>query len=226
MKRFIKSLLYILVGIFIFVVLPLLAWNIHYLDTFFNDSIRKIYVVIIAALQVFAIIYNPEVTKEKENKNNLMPQSKIDLFLIQIFSLLIVVSAPYSDSHSIGAFNCGDFVRYVGLVFVLFGFFLMQFAEKKLNRQFSMKVTIQENHQLVKTGPYRIIRHPRYLGILVFFTGISFVFRSYLAMGITFMLLLVLVWRIRAEESLLKKQFKKEWDNYCAETWRMIPYLF
>jgi protein-S-isoprenylcysteine O-methyltransferase Ste14 len=78
----------------------------------------------------------------------------------------------------------------------------------------------------VRTGPYKYIRHPRYLGIIIFFTGISFIFRSYLAMGTVVMLLMVLAWRIFAEESLMKQKFEKEWDNYCATSWRIIPYLF
>ncbi len=228
MKQSIKPALYIIGGTFIFVALPLLGWGINDVGKFFNHPVRLLYVMIIILLQAFAIIYNPRMAKEKERekKNKVMPQSKIDLFLIQIFSLSIVFLAPYSDSRSIGVANLGDIVRYFGFAFILSGFFLMQLAEKYLDRQFSVKVTIQENHKLVRTGPYKYIRHPRYLGIIIFFTGISFVFRSYLAIGIIVMLSMVLAWRIFAEESLMKQEFEKEWDNYCATSWRLIPYLF
>lgn len=43
---------------------------------------------------------------------------------------------------------------------------------------FTVNATIQEGHTLVTSGPFRYLRHPHYLGIVVFFAGISLVFRA------------------------------------------------
>ena len=74
--------------------------------------------------------------------------------------------------------NYGDGGRAAGFIFMIPGFLLMQTAEKYLDKQFSVQVTLQENHKLIQNGPYRFIRHPRYLGITAFFLGISITFRS------------------------------------------------
>ncbi|NOX34421.1 MAG: isoprenylcysteine carboxylmethyltransferase family protein [Deltaproteobacteria bacterium] len=208
-----------IVGASIFVGLPLFGWGINNASKFINHPVRLLYVIIIILLQFFAIIYNPKTAKKKESRTKRIVKSKLDLILIQIFSLAIVFIAPYSDSHAIFTVSSGNIIRYLGLILVMAGFILMQLAEKYLARQFSVEVTIQEDHQLVTNGPYKYLRHPRYLGIMVFFFGISFVFQSFLAMGVVVALSIVLVWRVFAEERLMRQEFKQEWDDYCANSW-------
>ena len=102
----------------------------------------------------------------------------------------------------------------------------MQAGEKYLAKQFSIEVTLQNDHQLIQSGPYKFIRHPRYLGILTFFVGISLTFRSLLGVFIVIALVGVLIWRIFAEEKLMRQAFGKEWEEYQSKTWRLIPFVF
>jgi protein-S-isoprenylcysteine O-methyltransferase Ste14 len=155
-----------------------------------------------------------------------VPQYKIDLILIQAFSLAIVFLAPFSDGHSIGILKFGDTIRFLGFILLIPGFILMQMAEKYLGRQFSIEVTLQNDHKLIQAGPYKLIRHPRYLGILAFFLGISIVFRSWLAILIVAAMLPVLIWRVYAEEALMRQEFGQEWITYCRKSWRILPFVF
>ncbi len=102
----------------------------------------------------------------------------------------------------------------------------MQVAEKYLDRQFSVEITLQENHMLITTGPYKFIRHPRYSGITAFFLGISLVFNSFLAIAVLILLFMVLLWRIFKEELLMKQEFGQDWEEYFSKSWRLIPFLF
>ena len=102
----------------------------------------------------------------------------------------------------------------------------MQAGEKYLAKQFSIEVTVQKDHKLIQSGPYQYIRHPRYLGILTFFTGISLTFRSLLGLLAVIALAGVLIWRVYAEEKMMHQEFGKEWEEYQAKTWRLIPYIF
>ena len=225
-----KSVLYyplaFLAGLLIFIGLPLLGWGLGEIPQFFEHPARMAYVGAIIILQIFSVIYNPQIGRERENRQSGAPQPKIDLLLIQIFSLAIVLLAPFSDQHAFGTLNIGDGGRYGGLLLMAFGFVLMQIAEKYLDKQFSIQVTLQENHQLIQNGPYRWIRHPRYLGILAFFAGISVTFRSLLAISLAVALLLVLAWRIGVEEKLMQQTFGAAWETYRAKSWRMIPFVF
>jgi protein-S-isoprenylcysteine O-methyltransferase Ste14 len=74
-----------------------------------------------------------------------------------------------------------------------------------LRKQFSVQVTIQENHQLVTGGLYRYLRHPRYLGILVFNLGIALVFRSRLGLALVAALGGVLLVRVLSRGAAVSK---------------------
>lgn len=56
-----------------------------------------------------------------------------------------------------------------------------------------------------------------------FFTGISLAFRSLFSILVVLALGIVLVWRVFAEEALMKQEFGKDWDAYCAVLWRILP---
>lgn len=226
MKSMLSYALAFCASLLIFVGLPLLGWGLRDVPRFFHHPVRVAYVVVILLLQVFAVIYNPQVGRNRENRKTGVAQYKVDLILIQIFSFAIVFFAPFSDGHSIGVLNLGGTARYLGIVLLVPGFLLMQMAEKHLDRQFSIQVTLQKDHKLIQSGPYKFIRHPRYLGILTFFLGISLTFRSFLAIFLVAALCLVFIWRIYTEESLMEQEFGTEWEAYRKRSWRIVPFVF
>ena len=226
MKSLSHFFLALFAGVIIFIGLPLLGWGLGHIPEFFENPARTSYVVVIFALQIFSLIYNPQVGRNQENRKSDAPRSRLDLILIQIFSLGIVILAPSSDSSSFGVLNVGNLVRYIGLMIAIPGFILMQAGEKYLAKQFSIEVTVQKDHKLIQSGPYQYIRHPRYLGILTFFNGISLTFRSLLGILAVIALAGVLIWRVFAEEKMIHQEFGKEWEEYQAKTWRLIPYIF
>jgi protein-S-isoprenylcysteine O-methyltransferase Ste14 len=225
-KSILLSFFTCLASLIIFIGIPLAAWGLRDLSGFFDHPVRFAFVVAMVLLQIFAAAYNPLAGKRDEKRKDGVKRHKIDLVLIQILSLAIVFVAPFSDSHSIGVFHLGETFRSVGFIFLIPGFILMQVAEKTLDKQFSVEVTIQKSHMLIMNGPYAFIRHPRYLGILAFFTGISLVFQSLLAMSFVLLLSIVLLWRVHAEESLMLQEFGPAWEAYCGTSWRLIPFVF
>ncbi|MBL8080801.1 MAG: isoprenylcysteine carboxylmethyltransferase family protein [Anaerolineales bacterium] len=216
----------LLAGLIIFLGLPLVGWGIGQLPKFFDSPARLTYALIILFLQIFGLVYNPQAGRSKGEEKSGVKKSRVDLVLIQIFSLAIVFLAPFSDGHSIGVFPFNETLRFLGFLLLIPGFILMQLAEKYLDRQFSIEVTVQKNHKLIQHGPYTYIRHPRYLGILAFFGGISIVFRSYLALFLVVALAIVLIWRVYAEEALMQREFGTEWEAYRKKSWRIVPFVF
>jgi protein-S-isoprenylcysteine O-methyltransferase Ste14 len=85
---------------------------------------------------------------------------------------------------------------------------------------------VQPGHTLVTTGIYGVIRHPSYLGALVFALGWGLAFRSSVGVLLAALLIPLLLARIRSEEALLRAQFGAEYDAYCARTSRLIPGVF
>lgn len=191
---------------------------------FIDHPARLGYTVIIVLLQFFIVFRLPEVGSNK--RKTVSPRDQLGLLPFQLIPLAIVIAAPYSDRHNIAVLGDFEAIRYLGLVLFTLGFILMNWAEASLGKQFSVYVTIQDDHKLVTDGPYRYIRHPRYLGIIIFTIGISLVYRSWLALIFVAALTLVIIWRIKGEEALLHQTFGTEWEAYTQKSWRLIPFVY
>jgi len=216
-------LLTFLLGTVMFLGLPWIAWGIVDLDLFFANPSRFAFTVFVILLNLFASIRLPEVGKEKPREKTVVARQNIAVVLMQVLSILLVVVAPWSDKHDVGVFSQSGWIRWTGLALYAAGYLIMHFTEAYLGTQFSVKVALQEGHRLVTTGPYAVIRHPRYLGVLIFLTGISLVFRSWAGLIGVAGMVAVITWRIVDEEAMMKEEFGAAWDDYAGRTRRMIP---
>ena len=86
-----------------------------------------------------------------------------------------------------------------------------------LGRLYSPEVTIQKDHHLVTDGPYRLIRHPRYVGGIIQGIGLSLLFRSWIGLVLTCLFVAIILFRIKDEEALMSKEFGQEWETYCQK---------
>jgi protein-S-isoprenylcysteine O-methyltransferase Ste14 len=117
-------------------------------------------------------------------------------------------------------------IRWTGLVLATLGMGVIFWSGLTLGRLYSPEVTIQKNHRLITDGPYRLIRHPRYLGGAIQGIGLSLLFRSWIGIVLTFLFIVIVSFRIKDEEALMGREFREEWESYCKKSWRLIPGLF
>jgi protein-S-isoprenylcysteine O-methyltransferase Ste14 len=142
-----------------------------------------------------------------------------------IIGLLAGYLPAYTDRKEFWILD-GETVRWIGVVLFAAGGALRLWPVFVLGRRFGGLVAIQHGHTLVTSGPYRIIRHPSYLGLLVNSLGWALAFRSGVGVLLTALLIPPLLARIRAEERLLRTQFGGEYDAYCYRTSRLIAGLY
>jgi protein-S-isoprenylcysteine O-methyltransferase Ste14 len=84
-----------------------------------------------------------------------------------------------------------------------------------------------ENHKIIETGLYKIIRHPGYLGQLIIFIGISTSISNWLS--VLFMMIPVTLgylYRISVEEKFMLEQMGEDYLKYQGRTKRMIPFVY
>jgi protein-S-isoprenylcysteine O-methyltransferase Ste14 len=80
---------------------------------------------------------------------------------------------------------------------------------------------------VVDQGPYRLVRHPGYLGILALFVGAGSATGSWIAAGvITLLISAAYVYRIRMEETMLTTALGEPYRAYMAHTKRLIPFIY
>lgn len=215
-----------IMGIIIFSGMPIVGWGIKDITGFVQNPARLIYVIMMAVLTLLVVLIVPEEGRSHGEGRKLVKKHKLSLLYLQVIPLFIVIASPYFDRHELVVFPDNITFRIIGLIVTLIGFFIMNWSVMILGKQFSTDITIQDDHQLITAGPYRFIRHPRYLGIILFLSGISLVFISGISLILVFMTSLILVWRVRDEEQLMHQEFKDKWEKYKAQTKAFIPFIF
>jgi protein-S-isoprenylcysteine O-methyltransferase Ste14 len=147
------------------------------------------------------------------------------LAVFAVIGLLLSWLPAYTDRKGTWALD-GNTVRWLGVLLYAGGGVLRLWPVFVLGKRFSGLVAIQEGHTLVTTGIYGVIRHPSYLGLLIMALGWALAFRSGAGVFLTASLLVPLIARIHAEETLLQSYFGAEYDRYRARTSRLIPRLY
>jgi protein-S-isoprenylcysteine O-methyltransferase Ste14 len=142
-----------------------------------------------------------------------------------VLSLLTAYVPAYTDRRGFWTLD-GDAIRWVGVVIFVAGCGLRMWPVFVLKERFSGLVAIQPGHTLVTTGIYRVIRNPSYAGMVVTLIGWALAFRSGVGLVLAALILVPLAARIQAEEKMLRSQFGKEYDDYCAQTWRLLPGVY
>jgi len=113
-----------------------------------------------------------------------------------------------------------------GLVVEALGLFLALWARAHLGRNWSARVQLKVDHELIRSGPYRYLRHPIYTGLLAMYVGPTLVTGEWLAV-IGVAIALFAYWRkIGIEEDTLNAAFGAEYEAYRRTTWALVPGVF
>lgn len=99
-------------------------------------------------------------------------------------------------------------------------------ARVHLGRNWSNAVMIKSDHELVRSGPYRVIRHPIYTAILGLAVGTALVSGRVLSLTGVALIAFVYIRKLRLEERALGKTFGAAWDDYRRHSWALIPGVF
>ena len=116
-------------------------------------------------------------------------------------------------------FWLGASVTVAGLLFAVW-------AREHLGSNWSRSVTIKQGHELITTGPYAVVRHPIYTGILAGFLGTAIAL-SQVRGFIVFVLIFFILWvKLRMEEQWMRSEFEETYASYAHQTAALVPYLF
>lgn len=151
---------------------------------------------------------------------------------LSIWILTIFIAIGYSLSFSIGSTKTGRIYHWdtffaIGSIFAIIGLIIRVKSILTLKQQFTYTVTKIENHELIESGLYKVIRHPGYLGQLIIFLGISTSLSNWLSiLSMMIPVLIGYIYRIRTEEKFMIEQMGAKYIDYQKRTKRLIPMIY
>ncbi len=152
-------------------------------------------------------------------------EDKGSRLLLSLSMYISVIVAFYFTFHDIVPLSTWTF--YLGILLMILGIFIRQWSIAVLGVFFSVDVGIQKGQEVVKRGPYKLVRHLSYTGLLLTLIGIGLALQSWAAVIIMVLgFSLTFGYRIHIEEKLLISKLNGEYIKYMAKTKRLIPYIF
>jgi len=128
---------------------------------------------------------------------------------------------------SVFALPHGQMFALVGVVLFLTGLFLRWWAIITLGRFFTVDVTIEKDHELVERGPFRVVRHPSYTGVLLAFVGFALSLRNWAALLIVLVpIFAAFIRRMNVEEDALSRALGSRYADYMRRTKRLVPFVY
>jgi protein-S-isoprenylcysteine O-methyltransferase Ste14 len=153
--------------------------------------------------------------------------SRLQRFAVMILALVLLgvpsIRLSVLDGRFLPAsmrwFWIGAVVTASGLLFSVWG-------RRYLGPNWSRAVTIKKDHELITRGPYSLVRHPIYTGLLAGLFGCALAlgeWRGLVAVGLVFIALLR---KLSLEEQWMREQFGEAYENYSRQVRALVPYVF
>lgn len=203
--------------------LILMGWGFSGLPDFLSDGARAGLVAVAVLSGIASAALGLELHPLRKGTAAVGKQ-KLEIGGLWLASLFLLWFLPFADRRRLLTLN-DEFWRCGGLVIFCIGAVVRIFGMKALGKYFSVYVTLQPQHRLVRTGIYCYIRHPLYLSLILAPTGMGLVFESKLALPILLFASMFVLDRIRKEERLLAEHFGAEFVVYRQGTWGVVPFL-
>lgn len=118
-------------------------------------------------------------------------------------------------------------IRPIGLALLMAGIIIRFSAIRTLGKYFTGTVLIHDDHQLVRSGLYKHIRHPAYTGALLAHLGLGLSFANWFSLGFSSLpFLIAAAYRMHVEDQALHAAFGQQYLQYSSTTKRLIPKLY
>lgn len=209
----------IALGVFLF--LP--AWTLNYWQAW---VFTLAFMSSVSVIGVYLSLKDPELLERRRNFGPTAEQNTAQKIIISIAILadlgLLVFCA---FDHRFGWSPVPLYISLAGDVLVALGLFidLIVFRE---NSYGASNIQTFEDQKVISTGPYVLVRHPMYLGVLVMIVGVPLALDSWWGLVILALAIPVLMWRILDEEKLLKKDLPGYAEYSQKVRYRLVPYLW
>lgn len=173
---------------------------------------------------------NPQLLNERGSWNRKKDTKKWDKVLLQIFGTIGLYFHTVLMALDVGRFEWSILSPWFilpGMILLTGGFNLLYWAMAE-NTHFETTVRIQHdrNHRAITTGPYRIVRHPGYAGLIIINFGSTMVLGSIYGFITAFATLIVLAIRTWLEDRTLAAELEGYLEYRKKVRYRLLPFIW
>ncbi len=148
--------------------------------------------------------------------------------LWHVVLMVLVFMLLYSDRLGIGPLGLrfvpeSTFVRDFGIFLTFVGVGVAIWARYSLGQYWSGRVTLKEDHQLIRGGPYAYVRNPIYSGLLLAMAGTALVVGEWRALVGVLLGVFELSRKAAKEEALLASEFGDQYQEYRRRAGFLTP---
>jgi protein-S-isoprenylcysteine O-methyltransferase Ste14 len=142
-----------------------------------------------------------------------------------VIAALALFQLPWARTYLIGQPNFASFWSWIGAALTLAGIAIAVWARVYLGSNWGQPQTLRNDHELVTNGPYHLVRHPIYMGIVLALLGTAlaygpFWFILFFGAGAFF------VYSTYIEERDLSARFPDAYSAYRSRTNRLVPFIW
>ncbi len=157
--------------------------------------------------------------------------TKQDRSTLRVLWLVIMVSVAagfyVASRWPAAALPYGRMFALAGVVLFVAGLLLRWWAIITLGRFFTVDVTIEKDHELVERGPFRMVRHPSYTGVLLAFLGLALSLQNWAALVVIILPIgAAFIHRMNVEEAALSRALGPRYADYIKRTKRLVPFVY
>lgn len=145
----------------------------------------------------------------------------ISLAIIGNIALLVISALDYRFGWS----KMPGYVSLAGNALVALGFLINGFVFRE-NSYGASNVRTEKDQKVISTGPYALVRHPMYVGVLVMVIGVPIALGSWWGLTVLALTVPLLMLRILDEEKLLKQDLPGYTEYAQKVRYRLVPYLW
>jgi len=130
------------------------------------------------------------------------------------------------DPPGLGVVRADSRLAWTGVAVGVAGLVLRIGSMRVLGRDYTRSLRTRDAQIVIDRGPYRLVRHPGYLGSILVWAGSRLAVNWIVAAATALGLALVYAVRIHAEERMLLEHFGDAYRSYAARTWRLLPFIW
>lgn len=178
--------------------------------------------------QIKTTSIDPEVLKK--SKSNIQRYMMVMFNLLSGYTILLILFHAeniqfYSLFTRFDLLNHDKF-KYLGFCIGITGLCFCLYAQVKMGKSWRVGIDESTKTSLIKTGLYKVIRNPTYLGLYILNTGVWMIWPTWTIFILNLFFIYTLEIQVRCEEDFLEKTHGKDYLEYKDKTKRYIPYIY